>query len=78
MPKLIDFSEAMIKKTTYEKDALRAVVGISGGLDSAVASYLTATALDESRKTNRSSAQSLVLLGFTDVNSTDTPYMGSC
>ena len=49
LPSMYGFLEKKIRKIT-ESDNMNALIGLSGGLDSTVASYITAAAMQEARK----------------------------
>jgi NAD+ synthetase len=75
LPELIKFSEDAVKRTTYDNERVKAVVGLSGGLDSTVVGYLMAECISWSLKKRRTEEPSLVLIGFNDTNSDDSHYV---
>jgi len=71
---MLDYAEKSIKKVTFEEKDLRAVIGLSGGLDSCVSAWLVANAM--SRGINRRSSESgrLVLMTFNGMSPEDLEY----
>lgn len=74
MPYMLDYAEESIKKVTFEKRDLRAVVGLSGGLDSCVSAWFVANAMF--RGINRGSSENsrLVLMTFNGMSQEDLEY----
>lgn len=74
IPYLIDYTEKSIKKVTFEENNLRAVVGLSGGLDSCVSALLTANAMTSGINRRTSKSGRLVLFNFNGMSSEDFIY----
>src|SRR3989344_7979415 len=74
IPHMLDYAEKSIKKVTFEEKDLRAVIGLSGGLDSCVSAWLVANAM--SRGINRRSSENgrLVLMTFNGMSQEDLEY----
>lgn len=73
-PAIYDFIDNSLRAVTYRPDSLRAVVGVSGGLDSAVAAWLTAQTMRRAMYENRAKDTSLVMIGFHGSNEEDLAY----
>jgi len=74
IPYLIDYTEESIKKVTFEENNLRAVVGLSGGLDSCVSAFLTAETMRLGINRGSSKSARLALLSFDAMSSEDFTY----
>jgi len=74
MPHMLDYAEESIKKVTFEKKDLRAVIGLSGGLDSCVSAWLVANAMSRGIKRGSSDKGRLVLMTFNGMSQEDLEY----
>lgn len=74
IPHMLDHAEKSMKKITFDEKKLRAVIGLSGGLDSCVSGWLIAKAM--SRGLNRGSSETgrLVLMTFNGMSQDDLDY----
>ena len=67
LPAILDFSEKAVKRVTYQKGRnqdMRAIVGLSGGLDSVVASYIVAESMHQGLEMGRVKDTSLAIVNF--------------
>lgn len=74
MPYMLNYAEESIKKVTFEKKDLRAVVGLSGGLDSCVSALLVANAMFQGINLGSSEKGRLVLMTFNAMSQEDLEY----
>lgn len=74
MPYLLNYTEESIKKVTFDKKDLRAVVGLSGGLDSCVSALLTANAMTSAIDRKSSDNGRLILMTFNGMSQEDFKY----
>src|SRR3989344_8055644 len=74
IPHMLDYAEESIKKVTFEKKDLRAVIGLSGGLDSCVSAWLVANAMSRGIKRGSSDKCRLVLMTFNGMSQEDLEY----
>jgi len=75
LPYLLKHTEDSVKKVTYEKDGhMRAVVNVSGGLDSCTSAWLIARAMQEGIRRKSSKRGRLVLLTFNGLSKEDFKY----
>ncbi len=72
LPCAYRFCEQAIKDVTFKNDELNAIIGLSGGLDSTVAAYIVANAMQQSRARQKISAANLILLSFVGLEDSDT------
>lgn len=71
LPHMLDYTEESIKKVTFEEKNLRAVIGLSGGLDSCVSSLLVANSISRGIKRGSSDNGNLVLITFNGMSQED-------
>lgn len=71
MPRMYDFVDNTIREMTFNPDCLSAVVGISGGIDSAVTAWITAETMRRARKAGTAKETSLVMLAFNGLSEED-------
>lgn len=71
---MFDYTEESIKKITFEKKNLRAVLGLSGGLDSCVSALLTANSMTSAIDRESSENGRLVLMTFNGMSQEDFKY----
>lgn len=76
IPSMISFLDANIRKITYSPHALRAVVGMSGGLDSATTATLAAETMRQALNRGTAVSTSLVLIVFKGMSAED--YDAGC
>ena len=74
IPHMLDCAEESIKKVTFEKENLRAVIGLSGGLDSCVSAWLIANAMSRGIERESSKSGKLTLLTFNGMSQEDLEY----
>ena len=74
IPYMLDHAEESIKKVTFEERDLKAVVGLSGGLDSCVSSWLVANTMSRGIKRGSSEKSRLVLMTFNGMSQEDLEY----
>lgn len=74
MPSIYDFISQSIHRVTYNPRDLKAVVGVSGGLDSSVTTWLTAEAMRRAKQNSSAQETSLVLLAFRGMSEEDLEY----
>jgi len=72
LPAMYKFLDKKIRATTFNQDSMNAVIGLSGGLDSAVASYIVAQAMQDSRTLGRISNANLTLISCTGLEDNET------
>src|SRR3989344_7300082 len=75
IPYMLDYAEESIKKVTFEERDLRAVIGLSGGLDSCVSAWLVANAMSRGIKRRSSDKSRLVLMTFNGMSQEDLEYV---
>ncbi|MBI3486093.1 NAD(+) synthase [Candidatus Daviesbacteria bacterium] len=71
VPHMQDFLDRNIRKITYDNSSLRAVVGISGGLDSSVSATLVADTITQAQDKGTIQNSSLVLIAFQGMSEED-------
>lgn len=71
IPRLYDFTCESIKRITFDQENLRAVVGLSGGLDSSTSVYIIAESMRRSKRLGIAKETSLVLLSFKGMSEED-------
>lgn len=74
IPKIHKFLDRSIRAVTFDGDNLSAVIGISGGLDSSLAAWLTAETMRQAKKDKSAKDTRLVLLAFKGTNEEDLAY----
>lgn len=74
IPYILDHSEESIKKVTFKERDLRAVIGLSGGLDSCISAWLVANAMSRGIKRGSSDNGRLVLMTFNGMSQEDLEY----
>lgn len=74
VPHMLDYSEESIKKVTFKERDLRAVIGLSGGLDSCISAWLVANAMLRGIKRRSSDNGRLVLMTFNGMSQEDLEY----
>lgn len=74
VPYIYRFLDKNIKRVTYNSSQLKAVVGISGGLDSTATAVLVADTMRKAQKEGTVQNSSLVLLGFKGMSEEDYLY----
>ncbi len=75
LPHLYDFLDYNIRRISYDPSSLRATIGISGGLDSSVVTYLTAETMRRAQQLGTSRDTNLMLLTFKGMSEED--YLSS-
>lgn len=73
---MLDHSEESIKKVTFKERDLRAVIGLSGGLDSCISAWLVSNAISRGIKRKSSDNGRLVLMTFNGMSQEDLEYGG--
>jgi len=77
IPAILDFSEKAIKRATYQKgktQKMKAIIGVSGGLDSVVASHIVAESMHQSLESGTTNNTSLAIVNFEGLE--DSPVQG--
>ncbi len=74
IPSIYEFTDKNVRKVIYDKDNLRAVVGISGGLDSSLTAWITVETMRRARKNNSVNNTSLILIAFRGMSEEDLEY----
>ena len=74
IPYMLDHAEESIKKVTFKERDLKAVIGLSGGLDSCVSAWLVANAMSRGIKRKSSDNGRLVLMTFNGMSQEDLEY----
>lgn len=72
LPAAYAFCEKSIKRTTFSRNRMHALIGLSGGLDSTIASYIVAQAMQQSVMQGRTREANLTLLSFIGLEDSDT------
>lgn len=71
LPYIYNYTAESIKRVTFNKDSLKAVIGLSGGLDSSAATLIVAESMRRTRKAGRVNDNSLVLVTFRGMSEED-------
>lgn len=71
---LYDFTVASIQKVTAEKNDLRVVIGLSGGLDSSTSALIAAESMRRASWLRIATPSSLVMLSFQGMSEEDLEY----
>jgi len=74
IPYMLDYAEGSIKRVTFEDKDLRAVIGLSGGLDSCVSAWLVARAMQRGIERGTSDSGRLALITFDGMSKEDLEY----
>ena len=74
IPSIYSFIDTSIRKVIQNQNELRAVVTLSGGLDSSVTSIITAKTMQIAKNAGTAKNTSLVLLAFRGVSEEDLEY----
>jgi len=74
IPLILSFTDSSIRKVIDDKTSLRALVTISGGLDSSVSTMLAAEAMRKAKNNGSVKSTSLILLAFKGISDEDLEY----
>jgi NH3-dependent NAD+ synthetase len=72
VPAMYRFVEENLKRVTFSEDALKGIIGLSGGLDSVVAAYVAVGSMQKAVVSGRVKESSLVLANFSGLEERDT------
>lgn len=71
LPYIYDYTAKSIRRVTSNDSSLNAVIGLSGGLDSSVATILTAESMQKAKQSGSVTDNSLVMLTFRGMSGED-------
>lgn len=74
LPDIYQFLDTNIRQITYDRNNLRALIGLSGGLDSTTTAQLTANMMRQARQEGKVQNTSLILLSFKGMSEEDFIY----